>query len=69
MNVTLKDAILQLSRPRHHAAELKEILTAHPGSVSLVLYAYSDGGPDHSSTFLLVQLSLICLYALILTFC
>lgn len=56
--VTLKDAVFQPSSPSCHAAELEKILTSTSDSVKPILCIYTDGGPDHRTNYLPVQLSM-----------
>ena len=57
LNVTVKDTVLQQSTPFRHVAELAELLRCSPDPVPPLLFAYTDGGADHRTTFLSVQLS------------
>lgn len=61
-SVTLKNKITQPSTPRRHAAEAMTILqkTCCEDSINLdkpILIHYTDGGPDHSSTYGSVQVA------------
>ena len=60
--VTLKYAVFQPSSPSRHAAELEKILVSTEGSVKPILCIYTDGGPDHRTNYLSVQLSMISLF-------
>ena len=54
----IKDAAFEPSSPLRHATELYNFLR----KVDIILFIYSDGGPDHRLTYLSVQLSLIVLF-------
>ncbi|XP_062603864.1 uncharacterized protein LOC134265655 [Saccostrea cucullata] len=60
--VTLKDSVFQPSTPFRHAAELYKILD---GNTKPILMLYTDGGPDHRTTYGAVKLSLIILFKLL----
>lgn len=59
VKVCYKDTIFQPSSPYRHVAELHKVLL---GNESPILCVYTDGGPDHRTTYLTVQISLICLF-------
>ena len=59
--IGLKDATLEPSSPLRHSTELSKLLTDR-NITSYILLIYSDGGPDHNTTFLSVQLGLIALF-------
>ena len=59
--VALKDATLEPSSPLRHSTELSKLLRDR-NITSPVLLIYTDGGPDHNTTFLSVQLGLIALF-------
>lgn len=61
--VTLKDSIFQSSSPFRHAAELMTIL--NDTDIKPYLLMYTDGGPDHRTTYAAVKLSLIILFKLL----
>ena len=61
LHVFVKDTVLQPSTPARHAAELSALL-ATGAQTKLVLFAFTDGGSDHRSTFLSVQLAWILLF-------
>ena len=45
----------------HHATELHSMLIPKVGN-KIILFVYTDGGPDHGLTFFTVQLTLIALF-------
>ncbi len=55
--ITLKDAIFQPSSPLRHCRELLQSLEASHLHLNPILCVYTDGGPDHRSNFLSVQVS------------
>ncbi|CAB3998966.1 Hypothetical predicted protein [Paramuricea clavata] len=59
--VGFKDSILKPSSPLRHTTELAEILKLR-GTVHPVLLLYTDGGPDHRTTYMSVKLSMIALF-------
>ena len=59
--VGIKDATLEPSSPLRHSTELSKLLREQQVS-SPILLIYTDGGPDHNSTFLSVKLGLIALF-------
>ena len=66
VHVTVKDKIFQPSAPMRHATENTDILRQMAtDGVTLnepVLFVYSDGGPDHRTNFLSVQLAAIAMF-------
>ena len=60
--VGLKDAVFELSSSLHHLTELHDNVPLTRMGEKSVLFFYTDGGPDHRSTFVSVQLSLIALF-------
>ena len=63
--ITLKDAIFEPSSPLRHCCELLQALEASHLHLNPILCLYTDGGPDHRSNFLSVQVSLIALFRLL----
>lgn len=64
--VTVKDKVFQASSPLRHATEHTEILRI-PADDQMtqnepILFLYSDGGPDHRTNFLSVQLAALALF-------
>ncbi len=59
--VGLKDAATEPSTPMRHVTELSKLLKER-NSLNPIVVLYTDGGPDHNTTFLSVQLGLICLF-------
>ena len=59
LHVLIKDSVLQPSTPLRHGTELTRLLQEAP---TPLLLAFTDGGGDHRSTFLSVQLSWILLF-------
>ena len=59
LHVLVKDSVLQPSTPLRHATELFNLLKTSPKPL---LFAFTDGGGDHSTTFLSVQLAWILLF-------
>ena len=59
--VGVKDIVIERSSPFRHMSELHSVLQNNSFS-KLILFIYSDGGPDHRLTYVNVQLSLICLF-------
>ncbi|XP_019860109.1 PREDICTED: uncharacterized protein LOC109588370 [Amphimedon queenslandica] len=60
--VGLKDSVFEPSSPIHHMTELYQTILKTETHKKPILFIYSDGGPDHRLTYILVQLSLICLF-------
>ena len=59
--VGFKDAIYEPSSCLRHSAELHDLLLTELGSKS-ILFLYTDGGPDHRTTYISTQLALIALF-------
>lgn len=59
--VGVKEAVFEPSSALRHASELHNILLTEMGMES-VLFLYTDGGPDHQTTYISTQLSLIALF-------
>ena len=59
-HVCLKDSIFQASTTERHAVELGQLLQKYPASP--VLFAHTDGGPDHNCKHLSVQMSWLGLF-------
>lgn len=59
VHVTLKDSVFQPSSPFRHAVEMMKSVGDSPKPHLLL---YSDGGPDHRTTYGSVKLSLIILF-------
>ena len=59
--VGIKEAVFEPSSALRHASELYNILLTEMGMKS-VLFLYTDGGPDHRTTYISTQLSLIALF-------
>lgn len=67
VHVSLKDKVFQPSSPARHTAENVHILRAEHADddVTLnqpILFVYSDGGPDHRTTYKSVQLCLVAMF-------
>ena len=60
--VGLKEAVFEPSSPPRHIAELYHIVTSQDLQMMLIIFMYTDDGPDHRLTFLSVQLPLISLF-------
>lgn len=60
--VGIKDCIFEPSSPVRHVTELNSILINTCSSNNPIFLIYSDGGPDHRLTYLIVQISYICLF-------
>ena len=61
VHVGYKEAVLQPSSALHHATELHSVLIPKVGN-KIILFVYTDGGPDHGLTFFSIQLTLIALF-------
>ena len=61
VHVGLKEAVFEPSNALRHATELHNVLMHEIGTRS-VLFLYTDGGPDHRTTYVSTQLSLIALF-------
>ena len=59
--VGIKEAMFEPSSALRHASELHNIFLTEMGMKS-VLFLYTDGGPDHQTTYISTQLSLIALF-------
>ncbi len=57
----LKEAVFEPSSALRHATELHNILLIKMGERS-ILFLYTDGGPDHRTTYVSTQLSLIAIF-------
>ena len=57
----LKDAATEPSSPMRHSTELSKLFKEREIQSPIVVL-YTDGGPDHNTTFLSVQLGLISLF-------
>jgi hypothetical protein len=63
--VTLKDAVFQPSSPLRHSAELVGIIkeaTRHRMVPPSILCGYTDGGPDHRTTYVSVQIAWVAVW-------
>lgn len=60
VSLTIKDSIFEASSPFRHVAELGKILEQDEKKPAL--FIYTDGGPDHRTTYNSVKLSLIVLF-------
>ena len=61
VQVLFKDSTFEPSSPARHSSEHAQIL-AERAVDHLVLFLYSDGGPDHRLTYASVKLALILLF-------
>lgn len=61
LHVLVKDSIFEASNPFRHAVELCHTLRDSE-SVSPILFAYTDGGADHRTTYISVQLAWILVF-------
>ena len=64
VHVTVKDKVLEPSSPVRHAAETVALMRQHHSTDGVVLdnpilFRYTDGGPDHRTTFVSVQAAAI----------
>ena len=59
--VMLKEGALEPSSPLHHSTELSNILRDRVQH-KLILFVYSDGGPDYQVTYISVKSALITLF-------
>ncbi|WAR08379.1 hypothetical protein MAR_018337 [Mya arenaria] len=62
VHVTVKDKVFQASSPLRHAAENRNIIIEHytVDGISLeqlILFRYTDGGPDHRTTYKSVKMA------------
>ena len=62
VQVGFKDAAFEPSSPIRRATELSHVLSSSDECCKLVLFMYSDGGPDHRLTYVSVQVSLIAIF-------
>ncbi|GAQ92919.1 hypothetical protein KFL_012020010, partial [Klebsormidium nitens] len=63
--VTLKDAVFQPSSPLRHSAELVSIIRwaiRHRMLPPSILLGYTDGGPDHRTTYASVQIAWVAVW-------
>jgi len=60
--VGLKGVICEPSSPPWNIAELYDIVTSQDLQMKLIMFMYTDGGPDHRLTYLSIQLSPISLF-------
>ena len=60
VHVIIKDSVLQPSNPVRHCVELSQVMKTQ--DLNPVLFAYTDGGSDHRTTFRSVQLAWILLF-------
>ena len=60
--VGFENAAFEPSTPMRHATELVSILSSNTDFQTLILFLYSDGGPDHRVKYISVQVSLIALF-------
>ncbi len=60
--VTLKEGIFEPSSCLRHCRELLDVLESTRQHMKPILCLYTDGGPDHRTTYLSVQIALICLF-------
>lgn len=66
VHVTLKDSIFQPSSPFRHATEIMKILKpTNEDTPNPCLLLFTDGGPDHRTTYAAVKLSLIILFKML----
>lgn len=63
--VMLKDAVFEPSSPLRHCSELLRALEQSRSHLNPILCLYTDGGPDHRTTYLSVQIALIGLFRLL----
>ena len=59
--VSIKEHALQTSSPLRHSSELKKFLDSI-GESKEILCLYTDGGPDHRTTYYSVKIAPICLF-------
>jgi hypothetical protein len=61
--VSYKDTLFQPSNAIRHATEFYNAIQSHYApNIPPILCLYTDGGPDHRTTFGSVQISLLCLF-------
>ena len=61
VHVGLKDSCFEPSSGLRHITELRQIME-HSGANKPILLTYTDGGPDHRTTYLSVQIPLIAYF-------
>ena len=62
--VGIKDCLFEPSSPIRHATELNKILDSSGSTSAPILLLYFDGGADHRLTYLIAQISYLCLFVL-----
>ena len=61
--VSYKDTLFQPSNAIRHSTEFYNAIQSHyTPNIPPILCLYTDGGPDHRTTFGSVQISLLCLF-------
>ena len=65
VQVTLKGGIFEPSFPLRHCSELLHTLEQCQSHLNPILCLYTDGGPDHCTNFLSVQVALMGLFRLL----
>ena len=65
VQVTLKGGIFEPSSPLRHCSELLHTLEQCQSHLNPILCLYTDGGPDHRTNFLSVQVALMGLFRLL----
>ena len=60
--MTLKEAAFEQSSALCHATELHQLVLSQNMTDKLILCVYTDGGPDHRVTYLMVKIALVCLF-------
>ena len=63
--VGFKDAVFEASSPMRHATELSQTLNKSVELWKPILFMYCDGGPDHTLTYVSVQVSLIAIFKML----
>ena len=63
--VMLKDGIFEPSSALRHCTELLHALESTNSQLNPILCLYTDGGPDHRTNFLSVQVALIALFRIL----
>ena len=61
VHVGLKESCFEPSSGLRHITELRQIME-HSGANKPILLTYTDGGPDHRTTYLSVQIPLIAYF-------
>lgn len=64
VQIELKDGVFQPSSPLRYCSELLRTLEQSSSYLHPILCLYTDGGPNHRTTFLSVQVELVGLYRL-----